>query len=189
MKDEMSIRERIERFLLFSEVFSVEQHSEIDSNLCNLGFYQSPASAKHHLAIEGGLAEHSLNVAINLVDLTHKMHLTWQRPESPYLIGLFHDLCKCDSYIKSRGPYDIEGHPYKWNDKTLFKGHGVKSVMIASTIMQLTEEEVACITYHMGAFTDKEEWSDYTNAIHKYPNVLWTHTADMMAAHIDEEGE
>ena len=38
--------------------------------------------------------------------------------------------------------------------------------------------------YHMGAFTDKEEWQDYTRAIHRYPNVLWTHQADMIAAHI-----
>lgn len=38
----------------------------------------------------------------------------------------------------------------------------------------------------MGAFTDKEEWNNYTRAIHKYPNVLWTHHADMIAAHIIE---
>ena len=25
---------------------------------------------------------------------------------------------------------------------------------------------------------------DYTRAIHRYPNVLWTHQADMIAAHI-----
>lgn len=40
--------------------------------------------------------------------------------------------------------------------------------------------------YHMGAFVDQKEWNDYTRAIHKYPNVLWTHTADMIAAHILE---
>jgi hypothetical protein len=48
----------------------------------------------------------------------------------------------------------------------------------------LTEEEVACIIYHMGAFTDSKEWGDYNNAIRKYPNVLWTHQADMIASQI-----
>ena len=38
----------------------------------------------------------------------------------------------------------------------------------------------------MGAFVDQKEWNDYTRAIHKYSNVLWTHTADMIAAHILE---
>ena len=75
---------------------------------------------------------------------------------------------------------------YNYNNETLFKGHGDKSVMMLASLMQLTEEEVACIRYHMGAFTDKEEWNDYTRAIHKYPNVLWTHHADMIATHIME---
>lgn len=40
-----------------------------------------------------------------------------------------------------------------------------------------------CIRYHMGAFVEKDEWRDYTNAIHRYANVLWTHHADIIAAH------
>lgn len=47
-------------------------------------------------------------------------------------------------------------------------------------------EEILCIRYHMGAFVDQKEWNDYTRAIHECPNVLWTHTADMIAAHILE---
>ena len=51
--------------------------------------------------------------------------------------------------------------------------------------LQLTEEEAACIRWHMGAFTeDKDEWNYYNNAVKKHPNVLWTHTADMVAAKI-----
>ena len=157
--------------------------NEVLTKLNRLGFFEAPASSCNHLAVSGGLYKHSVNVTLNLIDLTNNMKLKWQRPESPWIVGLFHDLCKCDCYEWVYG--DDE---YKHNDETLFKGHGVKSVMIASTIMQLTEEEVACITYHMGAFADKEEWLDYTRAIHKYPNVLWTHTADMMATHIDEVG-
>lgn len=54
------------------------------------------------------------------------------------------------------------------------------------TNMARAEEEVMCIRYHMGAFTDSGEWNYYTRAIHKYPNVLWSHHADMIAAHIIE---
>ena len=78
--------------------------------------------------------------------------------------------------------------PFEWeyDPDTLLKGHGDKSVMLMSQYLQLTIEEILCIRYHMGAFVDQKEWNDYTRAIHKYSNVLWTHTADMIAAHILE---
>ena len=30
----------------------------------------------------------------------------------------------------------------------------------------------------------KSEWNDYTRAVRNYPNVLWTHQADMLASHV-----
>ena len=143
------------------------------------GFFKAPASTKYHGSHEGGLFEHSLAVMEQLVDLTKRNHLEWQRPESPYIVGIFHDLCKIDSYQT-----EDYGQTYTFNTDTLLKGHGDKSVMLLSTLTQLTEEEVACIRYHMGAFCDKEEWSDYTRAVHRFPNVLWTHHADMIATHV-----
>lgn len=50
--------------------------------------------------------------------------------------------------------------------------------------IQLTDEELYCIRWHMGAFDDTENWKYYSGAIEKYPNVLYTHTADMVAAKI-----
>ena len=87
--------------------------------------------------------------------------------------------------------FDIlnEDGTYHYNAQALLRGHGDKSVMMLEQFIPLTEEEIACIRYHMGAFTDQSEWSYYTNAVHKYPNVLWTHTADMIAAHIKEVDE
>lgn len=144
------------------------------------GFLLAPASTKYHGHYTGGLFDHSVAVMNALVDLTDRISLKWQRPESPYLVGFFHDLCKADSYYT-----EDEGRTFYHDDDTLLRGHGDKSVMLLSTLTQLTGEEVACIRYHMGAFTDKEEWGDYTRAIHQYPNVLWTHTADMIATHIE----
>ena len=37
----------------------------------------------------------------------------------------------------------------------------------------LTEEEIACIRWHMGAFDDSKNWNKYNLAIQKYPNVLF----------------
>lgn len=150
-----------------------------DRTICWLdmiGFFDSPASTKYHGNHMGGLFEHSYAVTEELLDLTEKLHLTWKREESPYIVGMFHDLCKADEYVKN------ESGDWAFNKDTLYRGHGDKSVMRLASVMRLTEEEVACIRYHMGAFTDKEEWGCYAKAIAKYPNVLWTHTADMIAS-------
>ena len=36
----------------------------------------------------------------------------------------------------------------------------------------------------MGAFDEKENWNSYGRACTQFPNVLYTHTADMIAARI-----
>lgn len=156
------------------------------------GFFDAPASTKYHGAYPGGLFDHSMNVTRNLLTLTKNMNLHWGRIESPYIIGFFHDICKMDQYVQKPGQYTADGQilnngfHYEFNKNTMYKGHGDKSVLILSTLTQLTEEEVACILYHMGSFTEKELWNDYTGAIHAFQNVLFTHMADMMAAHITE---
>lgn len=157
------------------------------------GFFTAPASTKYHGAYEGGLYDHSRCVFQRLSDLTINNKLKWQRPESPFIIGMFHDLCKCDQYRKVEGTLiDIgatkleapAGYHYEYNDKTILKGHGSKSVMILSQFINLTEEELMCIRFHMGAY-EKEEWAEFDQAIRKYQNVLWAHMADMLASKVD----
>lgn len=153
------------------------------NKLANMHFLDAPASTKFHGAYEGGLFDHSYNMTKALVGLTENEGLCWWRPESPYIVGMFHDLCKCDSYepiyenecVATNGNTNLYRpvlKGFKHNEDMLLKGHGDKSVMIASQLMSLTEEEILCIRYHMGAFTDKEGWSDYTKSVHKYSNVL-----------------
>lgn len=151
--------------------------------LINDGFLDAPASTKYHGSYAGGLFDHSYNVATTLKSLTEILSLNWSDPNSPIRIGILHDLCKIDQYSLNK-----ENDSYSYNTNTLITGHGIKSVVLAQQLpdVKLTEEEIACILYHMGAFTEKEEWKSYTNAIHTYPNVLWVHTADMVAAHILE---
>lgn len=157
------------------------------------GFFTAPASTKYHGAYEGGLYDHCRQVFIRLKNLTKDNGLKWQRPESPFIIGMFHDLCKCDQYKKVGGVVlmhngeavsEPTGFHYEYNNDIVLKGHGSKSVMILSQVITLTEEEVLCIRYHMGAY-EKEEWAEFDMAIRKYETVLWTHTADMLASKVD----
>ncbi len=162
--------------------------------LIEKGFFTAPASTKYHGAYEGGLFDHSFAVAKYLVSLTVRNNLQWEKPNSPLIVGMFHDLCKIDNYVHPVAGYAnslagqvpiIDDEKWEYNKNTLFTGHGTKSVLLLSQFYNLTEEEVACITYHMGAFTEKEEWTHYTGAVHKYANVLWTHQADMLASHVE----
>ena len=159
---------------------AVSMDSVIDC-LDHIGFFTQPASTRFHGDYEGGLFDHSYRVATELLKLTDALHLDWERKCSPVIIGLFHDLCKVDNYQR-----DTSGEPgrkFKYDDRPSVwgPGHGSKSVAIASTFIQLTPEEVACIRYHMGAY-EKDEWDNLDVAIRRFNNVLWTHTADMMAS-------
>lgn len=141
------------------------------------GFFTAPASTKYHGVYEGGLYDHSKAVFNRLQWMTINLRLNWQRSISPFIIGFFHDLCKCDQYIMLDGKYE-------YSTNTLLKGHGDKSIMILSRFMTLTEEEMLCIRYHMGAY-EKDDWDGFDRAIKKYPNVLMAHTADMFASKVD----
>lgn len=153
------------------------------------GFFTAPASTKYHGVYEGGLYDHSKAVFNRLQWMTINLRLNWQRSISPFIIGFFHDLCKCDQYIEIKaGPPELgleyETPVYQYNPNLLLKGHGEKSVMILSQFMTLTEEEMLCIRYHMGAY-EKDDWDGFDRAIKKYPNVLMAHTADMFASKVD----
>lgn len=72
----------------------------------------------------------------------------------------------------------------EWNKDAMYPGHGDKSLIMLMGYIDLTEEEKACIRYHMGSFTDKKEWEYYSRAVRIFPNILYTHMADMIASQI-----
>lgn len=191
-----TFEDRVESFAEMAREASAEWILENDkfmNYLENDGFFTAPASTKYHGAYEGGLYDHSEAVARTLIDLTEKNNLIWINPESPFVIGMFHDLCKCDQYVQEPGQWTKDDillmgdglYHYEYNKNTILKGHGSKSVMILSQFITLTEEELLCIRYHMGAY-EKEEysWEDLDRAIKKYPMVYWTHVADMITSKI-----
>ena len=173
---------RKEKFkTLMEKVFAPEDVKRLTEELVDMGYFTAPASTRHHGDWEGGLFDHSYEVAKALVDLTEKLSLKWEKPRSPHLVGLLHDLCKCDSYMITESGIE--------RNKDALPGHGDKSVAIAQDLLEkigssLTEEEELSIRWHMGAFDDRENWGAYGGACEKYPNVLYTHTADMIASSI-----
>lgn len=148
-------------------------------------FFTAPASSRFHAAYEGGLFDHSVNVADALITLTNKGITTmWSDPSSPAIIGILHDATKIGLYI----PSDSEIGGYRYNPSYSFKSdiHGEDSALKVECHMKLTPEEQACIRWHMGAYEGADSWSDYDKAIKAFPNVLWTHTADMVASKLME---
>lgn len=157
-------------------------------DMAERGFFRFPASQSYHGTHKGGLYDHSMAVYDCLKYLTVHLSLKWERPESPLLIAIFHDWAKLRSYEQIGQGDDLR---YIHSTDRLLSGHGEVSIILTQQFLQshisapqLTEEEMVCIRYHMGAFTNHEEWNYYTNAVRKYPNVLWTHTADMVASQI-----
>jgi len=82
-----------------------------------------------------------------LVELTEKNNLKWQRPESPYIVGMFHDLCKIDQYrhpvvaeaarLDGLIDYITDENSWEYNPDVILKGHGEKSVMLHVSILTL----------------------------------------------------
>ncbi len=142
------------------------------------GFFTQVASGRHHGNHRGGLFAHSLAVTEKLVEYTHDLNLNWQYPDSPYIVGMFHDLCKIDEYETTMIGGTLQITKIKNSDE-----HGEKSVRYLSRLMPLTGEEKLCIRYHMGPYMINE-WNEFDHAIKKYENVLYTHMADMWVSRI-----
>lgn len=188
----MTKQERSSLFIEMAEQagFTQEEAEDLELNLDVMGFFTAPASTKYHGDYEGGLFDHCCAVTKMLVQLTKDNKLMWLSLKSPFVVGMFHDLCKCDKYchpvvgnaIGGKVIEDTKKWEYKngspWGD-----GHGVKSAAIAGTLIRLTQEEAMCIIHHMGAY-EKDCWQNYDAAIRRFPNVLWTHHADMLASKV-----
>lgn len=155
-------------------------------SLDRIGFFEAPASIGHHLAERGGLARHSVNVTRWLIRLTECMGVKWPRPESVYIVGMLHDVVKATRYgFRNFGAEErIVRRPIP------YPGHGEASVAIISAELGLAlkPEEAASIMHHMGAFNlQGGDLERYDMALDLYPrHIIATHTADMMAARVDE---
>lgn len=159
---------------------------EIIDQLQCMGFFEAPAAIHHHGAFTGGLFRHSAAVMNMLLVYTEQLELDWGRKESPYIVGMFHDLCKTDDYVPVSSSKVLGESEWGYNDKRLLTGHGDKSVIMLQQLLKgnVTMQEAMCIRWHRGAFDSKENWNAYGNAVACDQNVLYTHTADMYASRV-----
>lgn len=174
-------------------------------------FYTAPASTKYHLACEGGLLQHSLNVldalrgiltlAMDCAETTAPCHYEFRAAgktvasipqDSVIITALLHDICKTYFYTTSwrNAKNEVTGRwekvPYYTIDDKMPLGHGPKSAMIIKQYMDLTTEEMYAIWHHMGFNGDFENNTAVGAAYEKYPLALALHTADMMASRLME---
>lgn len=156
------------------------------------GFYEAPASKRHHGSRPGGLAEHSINVCRRLIQMNAEEERRQQSLnydlETLAICGLLHDLCKIDAYKQAEGQ---QGKPEYQLTRNFPVGHGEKSVILILRFMNLTEEEILAIRWHIGQydFYARGGGYDIDNDFHQCKLAVMLHLADMMATHFDEREE
>lgn len=168
----------------------------------NNGFFTAPCSGGNHMAKEGGLVEHSLNVFKAMDELASKWCRDTYRDLSNSIIicSILHDLGKIGDYgkpnyvpnmIKDGRPTKAEpeqkykqseSKPFKTNDGLLYESHEVRSVKIASKFIELTEDEEFAILMHNGLYGDFR----YIIQGKETPLYLLLHFADMWASRVME---
>lgn len=153
------------------------------------GFFEAPCSGDHHLAKEGGLAEHSLNVyhEMLLLDKTFKAGLDMG---SIIICGILHDIGKMGDYHKPNYVPNIlkttgkqsDKKPFETNKDLLYIPHEVRSIAIIERFISLTEDEEFAILYHNGMYGDLK----YSYSGKETPLSMILHFADMWVSRITE---
>ena len=192
-----NINENKEEFVKLLKSTGREGVDDVIEELERLGFFSAPASAGHHLNVEGGLVQHSLNTCKAAFAIWEGMKAlepsldTEVKKESIIISG------KADIYkrsVKKRknklGQWeDCEGYKVSYKDFPM--GHGEKSlVVILLSGLELYDDEMLAIRWHMGAWglnqNSFEDVRNYDTAQKEYPLVAIIHAADVMAANVME---
>lgn len=199
----MDKKEMKEEFLTLLRSTEREGVEELIEALEEMGFFTAPASSNHHLNVEGGLLEHSLNTckaALAIYEGLKPLDASIEkevRRDSIILSSLLHDVCKSDIYkrsVKKRknnvGQWeDVEGYSVSY--KNFPMGHGEKSViLLLCNGLSLYDDEMLAIRWHMGAWginmNSFEDQRCYDTSRKLYPLVSIIQAADGLAASILE---
>ena len=121
--------------------------------------------------------------------------MIWSRPVSPFIVGMFHDLCKVDSYewipdsidcstLGGQQSVTDEVHAYAY--KKEYPAQRTWGQINHAVIHYYATDNGRSSLYPLshGGIYYKEEWADYSRAVAQFPNVLWTHQADMIASQL-----
>lgn len=199
----VDIKANKEEFLELLRSTKRDGIEDVITDLEELGFFTAPASAGHHLNVEGGLVLHSINTCKAALATWEGMKplepslATEVKRDSIIIASLLHDVCKSDIYkrsVKKRknalGQWeDCEGYKVSYKDFPM--GHGEKSViLLLCSGLDLSDDEMLAIRWHMGAWginmNSYEDERCYDTARALYPLVSIIQTADGLAAAILE---
>lgn len=164
------------------QVMSRNQHSTIDEYRLLLGFIHdraeqvqsldrflssetnwltAPASTRFHLAEEGGLLKHSVNVAKTIIRLRREL-MPKLSLESCIIVSLFHDAGKVGYagvpfYIKNKDEWQAKkrGINYVVNDDCVQMDIATRSLFLVSKHVDLMPEEAQAIRFHDGQYIEE----------------------------------
>ena len=152
----------------------------------------SPASTKFHLCKEGGLLEHSVNVAETMLKIKGAIAPDIS-DESCVIVALLHDLGKVGmpgnpQYLVNE-PTERQKQfgypastPYRFNSELTYLSVPVRSIYLAMKYINLTEEEVQAIVYHDGQYVEDNR----SCATHEEPLTLLLQFADSWSGFVIE---
>ncbi len=154
-----------------------------------------PASTKYHLNREGGLLEHSVNVAETMLKIKHAL-MPSLSDESCVIVALLHDLGKVGmpgnpQYLvnepsEKQKRYGYKpSFPYRFNTELTYLSVPIRSIYLALPHMYLTEEEVQAIVYHDGQYVEDNR----SSAAKEEPLTLLLQYADTWSGFMIEEGK
>ena len=156
------------------------------------GFFNAPCSGGNHLACEFGLLHHTRHV----MEIAERMGVSllggaeYNKIQNSVIIAAaLHDLGKMGQFEKPnyvpnilKGGKSSEAKPFKTNPDLLNVPHEVRSVVIASMFIDLTEEEQHAILYHNGLYGPLK----YEIQGNETPLYMIIHWADMWASRVIE---
>lgn len=165
-------------------------------------YFRAPASTKYHGNFEGGLAEHSYKVYTLFKEKNESFNLGLSE-DTVAITALCHDICKINFY--KRGIKNVkEGKKLNWKgqevdnwvEKEVWEvddiypiGHAEKSIILLQRFIELSDEEVLLIRWHMGGFESKENSMYMYKAYELLPACVALHTADIESSYLLEKVE
>ena len=180
-----------------------ESIETVINNLEKLGFFEAPASTKYHLAVKGGLVEHSVSVCraatkLREIAIGEKPELADKLPlESVLVVSLLHDVCKAEIY--KVGYRNVKNDMGVWEKVPTYEtdyshfpiGHGEKSVIrLMQWGFNLTKDEMLTIRWHMNAwdlpFQSYEAMGNLNAAKEQCPLLTILQAADMLSSMVYE---
>ena len=178
-----------------------QQADKLISVLEEGGFFTAPCSTQYHLCKEGGLLDHSLNVASIAMNIG--LTLKCESSHSIVIAALLHDVGKMgqfnkpnyvpnfvkDGRVTKADPvqkYKIsDTKPFETNKELLYVDHEIRSIQIVSQYLDLTEEESFAILYHNGMYSNLK----YALNGKETPLQMIIHFADLWASRVVENSK